>query len=98
MDWMRFKPGHWYQNYPTDLVWDTALNTAMDNARVVKLGHATVTIDGFEVWVANWPYAYGNLYAPAELKMLPKVATRYRLRNFVRNAAITLAKNKATQP
>jgi hypothetical protein len=83
MDWGRLIPGYWVQNYPTDLEWDKALNTLMDEAKEVHLKSSYRTeIDGVVIWTHNYPYAYGHCYGRF-VTGLPKVKTRKRLRQFI---------------
>ena len=80
MDWHRLRPRYWAQNYSTDPHWDRVLNGLMDRYPVEKVEQHTCQIGGATVWIGNFPYAYGHLYAPATLLVLPTVATRLRLR------------------
>lgn len=84
MDWHRlFSPGAWIQNYDTDLIWDAALNKALDEKGITKMGHMTCWIGNQQIWVSNWPYAYGHPYGSRERHVLPKYSTRLRLREAV---------------
>lgn len=82
IDWMRLRPMHWLQNSPTDWEWDAILNDLLDKHDPIR-GYMTVTIGKVEVWVSNWPYAYGSPYGSGLLDVLPSVATRKRLRSMV---------------
>ncbi len=87
MDFYRFLPKYWCQNHPTSKTWDRILNDLLDKHEVVISSNSrlTVTIGGIEVWVGNYPYAYGS---PYEHQMLPKVATRMRLEECVLKAIV----------
>lgn len=81
-DWGRWRSGFWYQNYETSDQWDEVLNIALDRFGITGLDTHTVNVGPFEVWVANWPSAFGynrNAYP----EVLPRVATRIRLRDMV---------------
>lgn len=59
--WVLLHPSFWIMNYPYNEGWDKALNEAMDNkAMVFKQGACRIELDGLEIWVANYPYAYGT--------------------------------------
>lgn len=88
IDWLRFVPKYWFQNDPTDWAWDEALNALLDRHKVQENSSSTVKVGKAIIWVGNYPYAYGNLYEPTSVNVLPSVATRKRLRNAVRDAAI----------
>ena len=102
IDWQRlFSPRFWLQNDPTDWEWDAALNRLMDKYPVTLAGACTVYLGGVEVWVGNYPYAYGNPYSPQK-DVLPSVATRKRLKSRVDEVVnkkwqADLAKAEATE-
>jgi len=77
-DWWRLVPVYWFQNEPTDRVWDAVLNHALDHFQPVP-GYMTAEVGPFTVWCANWPYAFGSRYNPQNTG-LPMVRTRRRLR------------------
>lgn len=81
VDWLRFLPQYWFQNNRTDRVWDAALNKAIDAFGVKKVDSYTCMVGPFEVWISNWPYAYGNQYGVNDL--LPMAKTRRKLRNAI---------------
>lgn len=84
-DWYRlFRPCFWIQNEPTNWEWDAVLNAKLDENPDIELsrnGH-TVFIGGIEVWVSNYPYAYGYPYRP-NVERLPSGKTRARLHKIV---------------
>lgn len=90
MDWQRFTPGFWMQNYPTDEAWDEALNVALDTHGITSVGYATATVGPFKVWVANYPYAFGRMDGHG---CLPKVATRKRLKRMIGDKLIEKARS-----
>ena len=81
IDWYRLLPWYWFQSYPTSWEWDALLNEILDKRTNVTVSNYTTTIDGVEIWTANYPYAYGS---PRNTKkFLPSVKTRKRLKKFV---------------
>lgn len=81
-DWMRLWPKYWLQNSPTNYEWDAILNDLLDK-HDPKPSYLTVSLGNVEVWVGNWPYAYGAPYANGVKDVLPTVATRKRLRDII---------------
>lgn len=81
VDWLRLLPRYWFQNNRTDRVWDAALDKAIDAFGVKKVDSHTCMVGPFEVWIANWPYAYGNQYGVNDY--LPMAKTRRKLRRAV---------------
>lgn len=83
MDLSRLLPRYWIQNYPTNMEWDAMLNDLMDRYPPTDRGDYTVTFGPVEVWIENWPYAYGRIDRPTHVDLLPTVKTRKRLRRLV---------------
>lgn len=77
-------PGCWLSNYDADSHWDAKLNEMLDNPKFEALrvgGRFSVKLNGHEVWISNFPYAYGSLYfKDVKVDVLPYRRTRYRLR------------------
>ncbi len=79
----------WSRNDPTDMVWDKELNNLMDN-QTPTLGQVNpfddeiyeIEFNSVEVWVANYPYAYGSkaLDTGGHETGLPTRTTAFRLR------------------
>ena len=90
IDWYRLLPRYWVQTERTNLDWDRALNKALDAALPTIDDKFTVTLaDGRQVWVENWPYAYGTEWGhPTKRRGLPTVKTRKRLRDAVEAARV----------
>jgi len=88
-DWMRLWPKYWQQNYSTSMEWDGHLNRLLDKGPVEIIDRYTASIAGVEVWIENWPYAYGRPYPMTGI--MPTVATRKRLRDAVLAAALANA-------
>lgn len=85
MDLYRLLPQFWSQNCETCHMWDTVLNELLDKHEPVNVDQYTVKVGTYPVWVANYPYGYGNLYSHKypHLKGLPKVKTRIRLKKIL---------------
>lgn len=81
MDWQRLIPRYWMQNYPSDKEWDKILNHLMDTCEP-EFDHMTVRFGPIEVWVSNYPYAFGYPYRHKQ-EYLPYVRTRKRLKKIV---------------
>lgn len=72
---------------PYDECWDIALNAALDNFPI-KAGKHTAKIGPFEVWVCNYPYAYGNRCQTGYPESgLPSLKTRARLYRMIKDAS-----------
>jgi len=70
-----------FRNYRVDKRWDKKLNHIIDNWKSFKrISDYTVLINNIEIWVRNWPYAYGN---PYRIDVLPKRKTALKLRIFI---------------
>lgn len=88
IDWYRLLPPYWVQVHPTSKAWDKVLNELLDRGPITEIGDHTAKVGGAVVWVANWPYGFGNPYGK-EAVGLPKVATRKRLRAAIANALLS---------
>lgn len=82
IDWWRLSPKFWFQNEPTCKEWDAILNEQIDKYEVEVLDKYTAKIGNLEVWISNYPYAFGSCNRPKYDK-LPKVSTRRRLLKIV---------------
>lgn len=82
IDWRRLIPSYIYQSYPTNWEWDEALNALMDKYPIQMESEYRAIFGKTEVWIANYPYAFGSLYGPNKT-YLPSVKTRMRLRNLI---------------
>lgn len=82
IDFGRFLPNFWLQNYPTNDHWDRILNDLLDMHDLKRVGSCTVKIGPIVVWIANYPYAFGSPRVPMQL-CLPRVRTRRRLKKLV---------------
>lgn len=80
IDFYRLLPPFWIQNYPTCREWDAMLNRLMDEREPTNKTPYTVNFGDIEVWIGNYPYSYGGIY---KVDLLPKVATRRRLKRLM---------------
>lgn len=87
IDWQRLWPIYWMQNYPTNRVRDGMINREMNNHPITIIDKYTVKIGRLEVWIENWPYAYGRPANPS-FPLMPTVKTRKRLRKAANEAII----------
>jgi hypothetical protein len=85
MDWLRLLPRFWIQNERTCYKWDKVLNDMLDSHGVTPRDKCTCMVGNTEIWVSNWPYAYGSIYG-SSFQKLPKVGTRIRLREMLEEA------------
>lgn len=78
-----FRPSYWLSQYPVCKVWDEKLNYMMDNGFDVKrVDGYTVIIGDYEIWVTNFPFAYGKDWT-VRGDFLPKRRTRERLAKYI---------------
>lgn len=82
IDWRRFIPGYIYQSYPTNWEWDEILNALMDKCPMQMESAYRVSFGKTEVWIANYPYAFGSLHGTNKT-YLPSVKTRMRLHQLI---------------
>lgn len=82
-DWYRLLPYYQFQNCPTDWTWDKILNELLDEHGVKGLDSHTAKVGHLEVWVSNYPYAYGSPYYPTKVDIIPSVKTRKRLKSML---------------
>ena len=83
IDLLRLLPGFWYQARPSSDAWDEALNAALDAFGVTEVDKHDCRVGPFEVWLSNYPYAFGY-DCEDPLEAMPRVLTRLRLRREVR--------------
>jgi len=72
-------PGCWIRNFHTSRVLSAWINEQLDAGYApVREDHFTITLNGVELWGANWPYAFGTLEGGSELGM-PDRTTNFRI-------------------
>ena len=78
-------PTAWAQVGTTYWSYDRMLNDLLDSNPKVMVGYCTTTLISqgkvYEIWTANYPFAYGGLYGDSSI--LPSVKTRKRLRKYI---------------
>lgn len=85
IDFYRLLPSFWIQTRKTFDPWDKALNKALDTFEVTEVGPHTARVGPFEVWISNYPYAFGYNRSDA-LELIPRCRTRIRLRKAIMKA------------
>jgi hypothetical protein len=80
-----FRPNYWVMNYSYNETWDTVLNHLLDSHDFVIQDDDkyVATLNGFEIWVTNHPYASFTPY-DSRLKQI--------LRRNVRPSRLTLVR------
>ena len=78
------RPKYWIQNEPTDYEWDAILRDLMKKRELVVESEYHVFFGGVRVWVANFPYSFGNPAGEMDkTKVLPSPITRKQLKQKV---------------
>jgi hypothetical protein len=90
-------PRWWVMNDSYIEEWDRELNHLLDNYKLKDIGRHTAVLNGVEVWIANYPYAYGTPCSKSSMSYLynhtnarPSRWTIYRLRQRVKVDSMTL--------
>lgn len=55
-------PKWWIMNHPFNKELDELLISKINNYEITDLNGYTCKIGGIEVWIKNYPYAYGRIY------------------------------------
>ena len=89
-----FRPSFWISNNHTCIVWDAELCELMDDdADVSTINKFTVKIGNYQVWVGNYPYAFGSNH-DNPYHSLPKRRTRERLLKYIQAQRYKKTENK----
>ena len=72
------QPSCWMRNHSYCKYWDAEINKQLDNPVFTEFSKHTVKLNGTNIWVANYPYSYGNAMDNSE--SLPSRQTVRRLR------------------
>lgn len=73
-------PSCWMRNRKTDKAISAFINNALDNGyAIVIIDRFTVMLNGLELWVRNYPYAFGDECTPNHYSGLPDRETVFRL-------------------
>lgn len=82
------RPKFWHQNYPTCDLLSEAIERAIDSkSPVTVVDSYTAKLANMELWIENYPYAYGYLRNP-EIKELPSARVRAKLNKYITKAAL----------
>jgi len=65
--------------------YDKDINEAITAFGINRIGEYTARVGDIEIWISNYPYSYGYVFAPTNLEpeFLPKAITRERIRKLV---------------
>lgn len=81
--WALVHPKFWISNRPSCPDVDRVINKMIDHDVFVAVGrHTAITSDKHEVWVSNYPYAFGDIRTGGygSTCLLPYRRTRARLK------------------
>lgn len=83
-------PRFWLRNFPVDHGWSDDLDALLKRGvlayrRTDTNRRNTARIGERDVWVSNWPYAYGREWG-INRKSLPRRATALRMRQAMRES------------
>lgn len=56
-----FSPIHWIRNASTSHVLDEFILNALKNPRFEYVSRYVVKLNGLDIWIRNYPYAYGSM-------------------------------------
>lgn len=60
--WLRsLTPPYWIRNHSTNKALDKWILAALKSPRFRKISERRVVLNGVELWVSNYPYAYGYM-------------------------------------
>lgn len=99
------RPAFWLSSGKVCKKWDAELNALLDHheqtngAETLNESNYIMHIKGVEVWIENYPYAYGRqwnsrAFYPNVNSVLPRRTTRIRLRKLVKLHSVTPVKFK----
>lgn len=83
--YVTINPKFWFSNQRTSNLTDNIINDLIDSGEPPEYcSEYTVRMGNQYVWVANYPYSYGNLYhGKYASDLLPRKVTRLRLRMYL---------------
>jgi hypothetical protein len=78
-------PVFWIQNEPTCWRYDHHLRQALNDpdCNIEIIDSYTAKINGVQVWINNYPYAFGNLWPSNYKEVLPSPLTRLKLKRIL---------------
>lgn len=84
-----FRPKFWYQSYDTCYIYDKNINLAIEKYGIKQVDRYTVLIGDVEIWIRNYPYAFGNVYSDArgDLRLLPAPTTRKKILGMLKHTS-----------
>ncbi len=83
-------PRWWVMNDYYNEIWDRELNNLLDNYKLKDIDKYTATLNGVEIWIGNYPYAYATVYTNGHVYGRPSRLTIYRLRQRVKVDSMTV--------
>ncbi len=83
-------PRWWVMNDYYNEIWDRELNNLLDNYKLKDIDKYTATLNGVEIWIGNYPYAYASVYTNGHVYGRPSRWTIYRLRQRVKVDSMTV--------
>lgn len=94
--WVTINPMFWIANEKTSNVTDVIIRDLINsNAKITNVRSCTLRLNNIEVWVANYPYSYGNITGgDFASNKIPSKVTRLRLWRYVNRFTKQLAKEK----
>lgn len=82
-------PRWWVMNNIYNEKWDRELNNLLDNYKLKDIDKYTAVLNGIEIWISNYPYAYGTVHTNGHYGR-PSRSTIYRLRQRVKVDSMTV--------
>ncbi len=82
-------PRWWVMNNIYNEKWDRELNYLLDNYKLKDIDNYTAALNGVEIWISNYPYAYGTVHTNGHYGR-PSRSTIYRLRQRVKVDSMTV--------
>lgn len=86
------RPRFWFRNYSFNADWDRRLNEILDSPEFENMDNYWAEINGVKIWIANYPYAYGQL---GGTEVMPSRETVERLHKAVIKHRLTPKANDA---
>lgn len=74
------EPRCWIRLGRTNNAWDELINKALDNPKFERYSEYTVFLNGINLWIGNFPYAFGSHNGDDSFG-LPSRRTVFRLRD-----------------
>lgn len=81
-------PAYWFSNHKTCYRYDRLLRNELKNPIFTDIGLYTCKLNGKEVWISNYPYAFGSPGSGLKNTILPRRSTRIILKYELDKAVI----------